>query len=57
LIKFNAFLPNKILVDIKPNDRIVLGYDELTINKVDINLNTGKSKFELINIDRSPLSQ
>jgi len=50
LIKVSAILPTNIILDLRPNDQIVINNRAYRINKWETNLTTGKSKFELINI-------
>ena len=48
LIKVNAILPQKFLLRYKLSDTIVINNTEFYINKITTNLQTGKSKLELL---------
>ena len=49
LTKVTAYLPVKILRQIQLNDTIVINGRSYIINSMNINLNTGKTNFELLN--------
>jgi len=49
LTKVTAYLPVKILRQIELNDTIVINGRSYIINSMNINLNTGKTNFELLN--------
>tara|TARA_B110000908_G_scaffold170645_1_gene230820 strand:- start:1655 stop:3751 length:2097 start_codon:yes stop_codon:yes gene_type:complete len=49
LTKVTAYLPMKILINLKLNDIIELGQSNYLINSLKTNLNTGKTQFELLN--------
>ena len=48
LVKVNAILPQKFLLRYKLSDTIVINNTEFYINKITTNLQTGKSKLELL---------
>lgn len=48
MVKLSSKLPNNILLNIKPNDRIIISGIEYTINKMTMDLQTGKTDFELL---------
>ncbi len=50
LIKVQAILPTNVILDLRPNDQIIINNRAYRINKWETNLSTGKSKFELLNI-------
>ena len=50
IFKLTAHLPNSILLNYKLNDRFQIGDKVFTINSIDSNLKTGKSKLELLNV-------
>lgn len=50
IFKLTAHLPNSILLNYKINDRFQVGDKVFTINSIDTNLKTGKSKLELLNV-------
>jgi hypothetical protein len=49
IIKFEAYLPLKIIYKLQMNDVIVINNEDYIINNININLNTGKSSLELLN--------
>ena len=50
IFKLTAHLPNSVLLNYKLNDRFQIGDKVFTINSIDSNLKTGKSKLELLNV-------
>lgn len=48
LIKLSGHLPVSEIINLKPNDRLRIRDSYFRINKLDLNLNTGKVDFELI---------
>ena len=50
LIKVSAILPTNVILDLRPNDQVIINGRAYRINKWETNLSTGKSKFELLNI-------
>ena len=50
LTKVNAYLPLKMIYNLKLNDKISLNNKTYKINSVKTNLTTGKSDFELLNV-------
>ena len=51
LTKVTAYLPYKIFSSLKLNDRIQLGQNDYKINSMTTELTTGKTEFELLNIN------
>lgn len=51
LHKFEAFLPPSFIVNYKLNDQLKIQDNVYRINSLDINLTTGKSSLELINLN------
>ena len=49
ILKFEAYLPLKIIYKLQMNDVIIINNEEYIINNININLNTGKSSLELLN--------
>lgn len=49
LSKFKATLPAKIITKLKLNDRLIISNKKYKINKIKVNINTGKADLELIN--------
>jgi len=49
LIKIKAFLPLKIIYDLKLNDTLVINQQDYKINTIETNLITGESDIELLN--------
>lgn len=49
LSKFQAILPIDIVIKMKLNDKLVLSGKSYKINKINMNINTGKADLELIN--------
>ena len=49
IIKVSAYLPSLVVVNIKLSDKIIWNGNAYRINSMNINLNTGKTEFELIN--------
>lgn len=49
LSKFTAYLPQRILLNLKLNDRLVINQQSYKINSITTNLLTGKSQLELLN--------
>lgn len=47
--KFTAYLPQRILLNLKLNDRLVINNQSYKINSITTNLLTGKSQLELLN--------
>ena len=50
IFKLTAHLPNSVLLNYRLNDRFQIGDKVFTINSIDSNLKTGKSKLELLNV-------
>ena len=50
LTKVTAYLPLKMIYNLKLNDKISLNNKTYKINSVKTNLTTGKSDFELLNV-------
>lgn len=48
LIKIDAMLPASLLININPNDKMIINGRSFKVNKYETNLTTGKTKFELI---------
>lgn len=48
LVKLSGYLPVREIIYLKPNDRLRIRDNYFRINKLDLNLNTGKVDFELI---------
>ena len=51
LTKVTAYLPYKIFSSLKLNDKIQLGQNDYKINSMTTELTTGKTEFELLNIN------
>jgi hypothetical protein len=51
LHKFEAFLPPSFIVNYKLNDQLKIQDTIYRINSLEINLTTGKSSLELINLN------
>lgn len=49
LSKFKATLPAKIITKLKLNDRLIISSKKYKINKIKLNINTGKADLELMN--------
>ena len=49
LSKFKALLPTNIINKLKLNDKLIISNKKYKINKIKMNLNTGKADLELIN--------
>lgn len=49
LSKYTAYLPLKILFDLKLNDRVIINNRRYKINSMTTNLQSGKTDFELLN--------
>ena len=49
LSKFKATLPAKIITKLKLNDRLIISGKKYKINKIKLNINTGKADLELMN--------
>lgn len=49
LTKVTAYLPLKIFLKLKLNDRVIINNKKYYINSIDTNLQTGESKMELLN--------
>ena len=49
ILKVSAYLPSLVVVNIKLSDKIIWKGNAYRINSMNINLNTGKTEFELIN--------
>ena len=50
IFKLTAHLPSSILLNYKLNDRFQIGDKVFTINSIDVNLKTGESRLELLNV-------
>lgn len=50
MYEFTAYLPLKIINKLRLEDSLIINNKEYRINKIKINLQTGKSKLELLNI-------
>ncbi len=50
ILKFEAYLPLKIIYKLQMNDVIIINNEQYIINNININLNSGKSSIELLNI-------
>lgn len=50
LIKVQAILPTDVILNLRPNDQVIINGRAYRINKWETNLSTGKTKFELLNI-------
>ena len=50
IVKVKAFLPLNMIYKIQMNDRITINNVDYNINNANINLITGETKFELLNI-------
>lgn len=48
LVKLSGYLPVSEIINLSPNDRLRIRDNYFRINKLDLNLNTGKIDFELI---------
>ena len=48
LVKLSGYLPVSEIINLNPNDRLRIRDNYFRINKLDLNLNTGKVDFELI---------
>lgn len=49
LSKFQSILPSKIITKLKLNDKLVISGKKYKINKIKLNINTGKADLELMN--------
>ena len=50
ITKVTAYLPLKIIYNLKMNDRVSIGSQEYIINSLKTNLTNGKSDIELLNV-------
>lgn len=49
LISVSAILDTNLILNLRPNDTLIINYKSFRINKWETNLTTGRTKFELIN--------
>lgn len=55
LFTFFCYLPQNILIDYKLNDQLKIHDRVFRINSITVNVNTGKTKLELINLNQSEI--